>query len=193
MGQPARLEKLNYTITNSTLQTWPEARALDATFHQARLVPVSQSSLQAEKEKLPHKVMWNLRMPQPRMLQSLLRLLPDTPRKTSRESQNSAWTRSSRRKQAARNQTLERVRSKPNSRTSTMENPTWSATTSASSVRIILPPPVPLALIEHPLPPSFLVARLVFVGTSTSYSSRPSKIPCPRVSSRPSPKKSWRL
>ena len=154
-------------------------------FYQAQLVPVSQSSPQALKKRLPHQVMWDLRMPQPRMLPSLLRLPPNTLKKISRGSQNSAWIRSSKRKQVAWNQALEKICSKPDLRTSTIENSIWSVTTSASSVRIILPLPVPLALIEHPLPLSSFVAGLTFAGTSTSYVTRPSKIFCPEVSLRP--------
>ena len=129
---------------------------------------------------------WNFRMPQPRLLQSLLWLPPNTPRKTSRESRNSTWIRSSRRKRVARNQALEEVLSKPGFRTSTMVNPTWSATTFANSVRIILPPPVPLGLIKHPLPLFSFVAGSAFAGTSTSYGTRPPKTLYPGVSLRPS-------
>ena len=70
-----------------------------------------------------------------------------------------------------------------------MANPTWSATTSVRSVRIILPPPVLLALTKHPLPLFSFMAGSAFVRISTSYGTRPAKILCPRVSSRPSSKR----
>ena len=62
---------------DSAPQRWHKARALEGTFHQAQLVPASQSSPQALKKGLPHQVMWDLRM-----LQFLLRLPPTTLKKT---------------------------------------------------------------------------------------------------------------
>ena len=70
-----------------------------------------------------------------------------------------------------------------------MENLTWSATTSVSSVRIILPSPVSLAPIKHFLPLLSFVARSAFARTSISYGTRPLKILCPGVSSWPSSKR----
>ena len=176
-------------IINSILQTWHEAHTLKEICHQVRLVPVSQSNLQSLKKGPLYKMMCHLRIPQPRMLQSLLQLPPNTPKKTSRESQNSAWIWFSRCKWVARNQALERICSKLGFRTSTMENPIWSATTSANNVRIILPSPVPLALIEYFLPLFSFIAGSTIVGISISYGTRPSKIPCLRMNSKSSSKK----
>lgn len=70
-----------------------------------------------------------------------------------------------------------------------MVNLTWSTTTSVKSVKIILPPPMPLGLIKHLLPLFSFLAGSIFLGTSTSYDIRLPKILCLRVSLRLSSKR----
>ena len=61
-----------------------------------------------------------------------------------------------------------------------------SATTPDSSMRIILPTPLLLVLIEYLLPLLYFMAGSAFAATGTSYGNRPPKISCQRVSLRSS-------
>lgn len=82
--------------------------------------------------------------------------------------QNSVWSRSFKVKvKAKRTRNRKNARSRLGFRIYTLENPTGTAITSASSVRIISTPPRPLARTAHHLPPRFFEETSVSVGLST--------------------------
>lgn len=93
---------------------------------------------------------------------------------------------SSRYKQVAQNQALKKSCLKSDFRTSTIANSIQSANISASNMKIILPPPVPLSLLKYFLPLFSFMAGLAFARISTSYGTRPPMIFYPGISSKPS-------
>ena len=115
------------------------------------------------------------------VLQSPPWLPPSTPRKIYRRWQRSAWIRSSRLKPFVWN---EKASWRLGSPISIMGSPIWSATTSASSVRITSIPPAPPALIAHPLQLCSFAVGSAFVGTSTSAKEAEEWFPCLRSSSK---------
>ena len=103
---------------------------------------------------------------------------PTPARKTFRQWQRSAWTQSSKLKPFAWNPATEKDSWRLGSPISIMGSRIWSATTSASSVRTISLPPVPLAPTVPRLQLRSFVTGSAFVGTSTSCGTRLPKVPC---------------